>query len=224
MTLLTDFLTSFTLGLLTPLTAVCVLPLYPAFLSFLANQFENEKSKKQYAFFGLLITIGVIVFMLLLGIIFTTILQSSLTNAIGIISPIAFGILAIISLLLIFNIDLSSFIPKFQVPMSKSPTKSALLYGFFFGSIVIPCNPGFIAAFLSRSLLITSPISSMLNFLFFGLGLGFPLLLFSLISVNYSQSIIRFLTHHKRTINFLAGLVMLGISIYYLFFVFSIFG
>jgi cytochrome c-type biogenesis protein len=221
MAILLDFLTSFSLGLLTPLTAVCVLPLYPAFLSFLANQFEN-KSKKHYALFGFLITIGVIIFMLLFGLIFTTILQASLSKIIGIISPIAFAILGLISLLLIFNIEMGSIAPRIKVPTSKSPTFSALFYGFFFGAIVLPCNPGFIAAFLSRSLLASSFFNSMLNFLFFGFGLGFPLLLFSLISVNYSQSIIKFLTHHKRIINFLAGITMLGISIYYLFFVFRI--
>jgi cytochrome c-type biogenesis protein len=220
------FFESFILGLLTPLTAVCVLPLYPAFLTYLANQFNpnDQASKKRYALIGFLITLGVLIFMFLLGLLFTTILQKSLTNVIGIISPIAFAILGIISIFLIFNIDLSRFIPKTKTPTSKHPTLNALIYGFFFGAIVIPCNPAFIAAFLARSVLVTEFFSSMLNFISFGLGLGFPLLLFSLISSNYSQKIISFLTTHKRKINFLAGIVMLGISIYYLFFVFQILG
>jgi cytochrome c-type biogenesis protein len=224
MGILLDFWTSFTLGLLTPLTAVCVLPLYPAFLAYLANQFSpNEQgSRKRYAMFGLLITLGVLIFMFLLGLLFTTIFQTSLTKVIGILSPIAFGILAIISLLLIFNVDFGSFLPKAHAPITKSPTLNALIYGFFFGAIVIPCNPGFIAAFLARTALVTNFFSSMVNFISFGLGLGFPLLVFSLISVNYSQSIIAWLTQRKRAINFLAGIVMLGISMYYLFWVFSI--
>ena len=42
-----DFGSSFVLGLLTPLTAVCVLPLYPGFLSYLASHIgvEGEESK-----------------------------------------------------------------------------------------------------------------------------------------------------------------------------------
>jgi len=219
------FFESFLLGLLTPLTAVCVLPLYPAFLAYLSNQFNpEEQNKKRYALFGFLITLGVIIFMFVLGLLFTTILQKSLTGVIGIVSPIAFGILGIISLFLIFNVDLSRFIPKLKTPTSKHPTLNALLYGFFFGAIVIPCNPAFIAAFLARSVLVTDFFSSMLNFVSFGLGLGFPLLLFSLISANHSQKIISFLTTHKRKINFLAGIIMLGISVYYLFFVFKVLG
>jgi len=226
MSLLTDFFTSFILGLLTPLTAVCVLPLYPAFLAYLANQFSgsDKENRKHYAMFGLLITLGVITFMLLLGLIFTTILQKSLTNAIGIVSPVAFGILGIISILLIFNIDLGRFIPKAKTPTSKHPTINALLYGFFFGAIVIPCNPAFIGAFFARAFLINQFFSSMLNFFAFGLGLGFPLLAFLFLSVSWSQKIIAFTTRYKRAINLIAGLAMLGISLYYLIFVFKVFG
>jgi cytochrome c-type biogenesis protein len=223
---LTDLLSSFVLGLLTPLTAVCVLPLYPGFLAYLTNQFDENDggSRKKYAMFGALITLGVILFMLSFGILFTTLLQVSLTNVIGIVSPIAFGILGVISLLLIFDVDMGRFIPKIKTKQAKNPVLNALLYGFFFGAIVIPCNPGFISAFLARALLFSDFFGSMLNFLLFGFGLGFPLLLFSLISVQWSQKIIGFLTMHKRRINLIAGVAMLGVSIYYLFFVFNVFG
>lgn len=220
-----NFFNSFILGLLTPLTAVCVLPLYPGFLAYLANQFSvKEKGvEKRYAMFGLIITLGVILFMFILGLIFTTLLKLSLTNVIGIVSPIAFGILFFISLFLIFNFDFSKYLPKANVPIVKNPVLNALMYGFFFGAIVIPCNPGFIAAFFARALLFDNFIFSIGNFLFFGFGLGFPLLLFSLISANWSSAIIHFLTRNKRRINFIAGVIMLIISVYYLAFVFKIF-
>jgi cytochrome c-type biogenesis protein len=226
MALIADIITSFLLGLATPLTAVCVLPLYPAFLAYLANNSlgkDEEEQKRGYAGFGFIITLGVISFMLLFGLLFTTLLQHSLTNAVGIISPIAFGILAIISIFMIFDWDIGKFIPKTKVQNSEgSSKKKGFFYGFFFGAIVLPCNPGFIAAFLARSLLMDNFISSMGNFLAFGLGLGFPLLAFSLISANYSRNIIGFLTRHKTGINRLAGVAMLIIALYYLFFVFKI--
>lgn len=224
MPLITNFITSFVLGLLTPLTAVCIIPLYPGFLAYLANQFSVKTPRRQYALFGLLITVGVIIFMLLLGLIFTTLLQQSLTKIIGIVSPIAFIILAIIGLLLIFDVDFSKAFPKMQAPITKNPYKTALLYGFFFGAIVIPCNPAFIGAFFARALLITDPLSSILNFIFFGIGIGFPLLAFSLISAQWSTQIISWITARKRGINLIAGILMLLIALYYLFFVFKIFG
>ena len=222
MALFLDIVTSFVLGLLTPLTAVCVLPLYPGFLAFLSSQFSGEVNKKSYALFGAIIVLGVIVFMLLFGLIFTTLLQQSLTNVIAIVSPIAFAILGIISIFLIFDFDFGRFIPKMKVKTSKNPWKSAFGFGFFFGAIVIPCNPGFIAALLARALLIDNFASSMLSFLSFGVGLGAPLLVFSLISAQWSSSIIGFLTKHKRKINLIAGILMLWISLYYLLCVFSV--
>lgn len=219
-----DFGSSFILGLLTPLTAACVLPLYPGFLAYLASQFSGKPAKKQYALLGLAITLGVILFMSLLGIIFTTALQVSLTKIIGIISPIAFVILGIVSILLILDVDLGRFLPKAQIKTTKNPLLSALVYGFFFGAIVIPCNPAFIAAFFARALLFDSAISSLLNFVSFGVGLGFPLLLFSLLSARWNTVIIAFVTKNRTTINRVAGITMLAISLYYLIFVFQIFG
>jgi cytochrome c-type biogenesis protein len=56
---------SFALGLATPLTAVCVLPLYPGFLAYLSNQ-SGEARLSIGPLAGLMAT-GVIAFMLLLG-------------------------------------------------------------------------------------------------------------------------------------------------------------
>jgi cytochrome c-type biogenesis protein len=217
--IINNFISAFILGLLTPLTAVCVLPLYPGFLAYLSNQTNKKRS---LAYFGLLISGGVILFMLLLGLIFTTILQESLTSVIEIVSPIAFAILLIISILLIFDIDFGKIFPKVKSPITKNPYLTALIYGFLFGAIVIPCNPAFIAALFARSLLILNPIVNIFNFLFFGLGIGAPLLVFSLVSTNYSSQIINYLTSKKRIINLVAGSIMFAISLYYLIFVFNI--
>lgn len=219
-----DIFTAFVLGLLTPLTAVCVLPLYPGFLAYLASKLGVEENKKLLFGFGLIVTLGVIVFMFLLGLIFTTILEVSLTKVIGIISPIAFGILAVISILLIFDVDIGKYIPRANVPVMKNPLFDAFVYGFFFGAIVIPCNPLFIAALFTRTLASMNIVINMLSFVAFGIGIGFPLLVFSAISGAKSKAVINFLVGQKRKINLIAGIFMLGVSLYYLIFVFRIFG
>ena len=227
-----DLLTSFILGLLTPLTAVCVLPLYPGFLAYLSAQFSTKQTSKveqprnRIAIFGLIVVAGVILFMLLLGLIFTTLLKVSLTKVIGIVSPIAFGILVIISLLLIFNVDIGKYLPKLRTPTTKAknPWLNALIFGFFFGAIVIPFNPLFIAALFTKTIAGTNFIANMLNFLVFGIGIGAPLLVFSILSTTASSSIINWLTKQRRNINLVTGVIMLAISLYYLIFVFKIFG
>lgn len=219
------FLEAFLLGLFTPLSAVCVLPLYPGFLVYLSNQLSGkEPDRKTIALFGLLITFGVILFMFLLGLIFTTILRESLTSVIGIVSPISFGILILISLLLIFDIEMGKLLPRVRTPFAKSPFKSAFIYGFFFGAIVVPCNPAFIAVLFTRTVSTMDFIENILRFVSFGVGMGTPLLAFSLISTASSTAIIGFLVRHKRGVNFSAGIIMLIISVYYLIFVFRVLG
>ncbi len=182
----------------------------------------KEKNEKLPIIFGLIISAGVILFMALLGILFTTILQVSLTKIIGIISPIAFGILFIISILLILDFDIGKFLPRTNISNDRSPIITAFLYGFFFGAIVVPCNPAFIAALFAKSLASMGFVENFLNFIAFGLGLSFPLLVFSAISTAKSKSIIRFLVANKRKINLSAGIIMLVISVYYLVFVFRV--
>jgi cytochrome c-type biogenesis protein len=217
----TNIAAAFFLGLLTPLTAVCVLPLYPGFLAYLSNQ---AGPKRPIALFGIAVTLGVIAFMFILGLIFTTILQASLTNVIGVVSPIAFTILLFISILLILNIDISRFIPKAKAKVGGSPFRNSFFYGFFFGAIVIPCNPLFIAALFAGSLSATGFAANMISFLSFGVGMAFPLLVFSLVSQTKSQAVIGFMVKHKNIINRGAGILMFVISLYYIIFVFNVFG
>ena len=220
-----DFLTSFWLGLLTPLGALCVLPLLPGFLAYLVNKIHSKKKKDaSILVVGLLASSGVIIFMFVLGLLFTTILQKSLTKVISIVSPIAFGLLVILSLVLIFNIEIGTFFPKVKLPATKNPSLGAFVFGFFFGAIVIPCNPAFIAAMFTKTAAVsaTSFVVNILNFFFFGMGIATPIFAFSLISAQSSTKVIRFLTKYRKTINIIAVMIMLAVSLYYLFFVFKI--
>jgi cytochrome c-type biogenesis protein len=222
---LTNIWLSFIAGLFAPIAAVCVLPLYPGFLAYLANQLSGKESKKStFVVLGLVVTLGVIVSMMLFGLIFTTILKSSLTQAIGIISPIAFGILGIVSLLMIFDFDLGKFFPQVHAPIKKNPFVSSFIFGFFFGAIVLPCNPASLVVLFALSTTTADFVLNLVNFFVFGVGMATPLLVFAIISSARSKAVIDFLTRNKRRINLIAGVIMLGISLYYMLFVFKIFG
>jgi cytochrome c-type biogenesis protein len=158
----------------------------------------------------------------------------SLTNIIEIASPIAFGILLIISLLLItigilslaFNkdIDVTRFLPRGRAPLVRNPWVSAFLYGLFFGAIVVPCNPAFIAVLFTTTAISTDFALNIVRFVFFGLGIGFPLIVIAAISSAATDTIINFLTRRfvKEIIYLIAGIIMLGISLYYLIVVFKV--
>jgi len=210
-------------GIIAPLTATCVLPLYPGFISFLANQASKKgENKKHLVLLGLLVSLGLILFMTLLGIIFTTILQISLTVVVQIISPIAFTLLAIVSILMILGIDIGKAFHSMNAPTVKSPKLNAFLYGFFFGAIIIPCNPGIIAVFFTRTVSTVGFIGNITSFLVFAIGMALPLLILAVLTQSFGKSIINFLTKNKRAIDIIAGIIMLAISLYYLITVFRV--
>ena len=209
-------------GLVTAGTAFCVIVLYPAFLARLARQVsedpEARNNPRVLGFFGVLVTVGVISFMALVGVVFTFVLEESVNLIVEYISPIAFTVLLIIGVALMFDIKFSRQVRPIRI---KDPHWAAFVYGFFFGAIVIPCNPGIIALAFARASLI--PVGErMAAFLAFGIGIGTPLLAFSLVSRAASRWILSFLVDHKTAINRVAGAIMVGVSIYYLFWVFRV--
>lgn len=220
LSVLLNFWISFLAGVFAPLGAVCVLPLYPGFLSYLASRSDAEKNVVK---FGWIITAGVVVSMFLIGLVFSYLLESSLTGAIGIISPIAFFILFVISLFLIFGFDFGGLFPRYNAKIFKNSVLTSFVFGLFFGAIVLPCNPASLAVLFAVSTSTMSFLVNLANFVLFGIGMASPLLVFAYISSASSGRIIAYLSEHKKGINLVAGLIMLVISLYYLIFVFRIY-
>lgn len=268
----------FLIGLATPLSAVCVLPLYPGFVVYLSNQSPGGASAASAsasgspapesgsgstppetasgsgsgtggastgagavatatgrvpgggsggyspALLGVLVVAGVLAFMLGIGLLFSFVLQESLTVVVGSVSPLAFGLLAAISVVLLLDLEVFSRLPSVDPPQDRHPVVTALGYGFFFGAIVIPCNPGLIAFFLARSFLVTDPVGKLLSFFAFGLGMGAPLLGLALVSESLGKRFTRALARRKSVVNRVAGAIMLYVSAYYLLTVFDVFG
>jgi cytochrome c-type biogenesis protein len=204
---------SFSLGFATPLTAVCVIPLYPGFLAYLSNQDESAPS---VAKLGVLVALGVVSFMGILGLVFTTWLQQSLTGVVETVSPVAFTLLALFSLALIADFHPQSRLPSVEPPQTRYPSLSAFAYGAFFGAIVLPCNPGFIGIFFSRFLLFADPVVNMARFLAFGAGIATPLLAFAVVSEPWRDRVIGFLTSHRRGVDVATGVLMFVVAAYYL--------
>ncbi len=221
MGLVTEALTSFTLGVATPLSAVCVIPLYPAFLAFLSNQDENAPP---IAVLGVLVALGVIGFMAAIGVLFTTLLETSLTAVVEVVSPPAFALLAVLGVVLVADLHPQARLPTVEPPQTRFPSLSAFAYGAFFGAIVLPCNPGFISVFFARAFLFSDPVSSLANFGAFGVGMASPLLAFALVSEPWRDRVLGVLTGHRRAINAVTGFVLVAISLYYLFVVFEVAG
>jgi cytochrome c-type biogenesis protein len=218
------FAEMFWIGVVTPLTAVCVLPLYPAFISYLASAGEGESRRRSPALLGGLVVAGVISFMTVAGLLFVVVLGTGIENGfVGRFGPWAFGVLGVIGAVLLADPGGFSRLPAVEPPHTERPALSAFGYGFFFGGIIIPCNPGFIGLFFARqAVLFEGTLQNMLGFLLFGLGIGAPLLAFALLSESLGRRATTTLARYSDPINRGVGGFLLFIAVYYLVFVFTV--
>ncbi|WP_290818641.1 cytochrome C biogenesis protein [Halovivax sp.] len=216
------FVELFLIGVATPLTAACVIPLYPAFLAFLADRGDAEGGPSIVAL-GALVTAGVLACMALIGLVFSAVLQTSLTRVVETVSHAAFAVLAVVGAILLLDLGVFSRLPAIEPPHSAHPSVSAFGYGFFFGAIVLPCNPALIALFFARvPILFDSRLESFLGFLAFGAGIGAPLLAFSLVSQPFARQVTRTLARYSGPVNRVTGGIVLAIAAYYLVVVFAV--
>ncbi|MEF8779833.1 MAG: cytochrome c biogenesis protein CcdA [Haloferacaceae archaeon] len=218
------FAEMFWIGVATPLTAVCVLPLYPAFVSYLASAGGDDGRRRSPAVLGLLVVAGVISFMAVVGYLFVVVLGAGIEGGfVGRFGPWVFAVLALVGAVLLVDPAGFSRLPSLEPPHTEHPHVSAFAYGFFFGGVVIPCNPGFIGLFFARqAVLFEGAVQNMVGFLLFGLGIGAPLLAFAILSESLGRRVTRTLARYSNPINRLVGGFLLFVAVYYLAFVFAV--
>jgi cytochrome c-type biogenesis protein len=222
MVFLVELLLSFGLGFAANLNP-CVLPLYPGFLSYIANKPEVAEKKNFTRTAGFYVLAGLMIFMILIGVI-TASLGLSIGNFVSTVSPIAFGILVILGVLLLFNIDLTKLLPQWKTPVLKNPYTSALIFGFLYGPIVIPCNAPLVFAVFAFSASVTGFLNTFALFMAFGLGLGIPLVIIGFLSAAKGSWLIKKFVKYHTLINRIAGTLLIILGLYELIFVFRIFG
>ena len=220
--MLSDWGVAFVAGLLTPLGAVCVLPLYPGYLSFLSVHAGAAEGLRARIFLGLIAGGGILVSMLAFGLIVVSLLSLPISGALDIISPVAYTALLLIGLVLISGRSPEIPLPSPRIPSEKNPFLGAFLFGLFFGILILPCNAAPVAILLVLSTSALGFLSSLTSFILFGAGMAVPLIAISAMSALKGNQVTGFLVNHRRTINLLTGALMVAVSVYYLFGVFRV--
>jgi cytochrome c-type biogenesis protein len=220
--MLSDWGIAFAAGLLAPLGAVCVLPLYPGYLSFLSRQAGAAEGLRARIILGLIAGGGILVSMLAFGLIVVSLLALPLSGALGIISPAAYSVLLVIGLLFMTGWRPEIALPSPRIPEEKSPFLGAFVFGLFFGILILPCNAAPIAILLALSTSALGFLSSLTSFILFGAGMAVPLVALSALSTLRGNQVSAYLVKHRRIINMLTGALMVAVSVYYLFGVFRV--
>jgi cytochrome c-type biogenesis protein len=202
-------LTSLLLGLLTT-TSPCILPLYPSFLAYLSGQ--NEMGKRKY-FLGVFVLAGVLTMMLALGGLIA-LLAVPVGSVLAYILPLADFLILLLGILLLLNQNPFKTIPQIQLPALNHPYGNAYVYGLLYGPIALPCSGPMVVSIFALSITVGEAVSQLWLFLWFGLGLGMPLLVLSFLSAALQRQLIMLFARHSRVVNFIGGLLLVGVAIY----------
>ena len=206
---------AFLAGVLTPAGAVCVLPLYPAFLAHLAGPGSRELAAGRALRIGSAAFAGILISMLCAGLIFTFIFRTALSSATYWLIPLLYGVLLVVSIFMILGADIRIPHVGSVLRIPGSPLAQSFMFGMFFGLIALPCNPGPLILLFAISSSAISAIENFFVFLAFGLGMAIPLLLISLALAIRPDMTAAFLSRYKRELQIFSGIVLLAISVLY---------
>lgn len=202
-------ITSLLLGLLAT-TSPCILPLYPGFLAYLSGQ--QEMGKQKY-FLGLFVIAGVLTMMLTLGGIIAM-LAIPIGNMLAYLLPFADLLILLLGIMLLLDYNPFKTLPQIRMPVLHHPYMNAFMYGLLYGPIALPCSGPMVVSIFALSFTVGEAFSQLWTFLWFGLGLGIPLLVLSFLSAALQRQLTVFFVRHRQMVNIISGLLLVGIAIY----------
>jgi cytochrome c-type biogenesis protein len=200
---------TFLLGILASMSP-CVLPLYPGFLSYLSAQ--NEMGTGRYLL-GVFVLTGVLSMMLALGGLIA-LLAVPIGNVLAYVIPLADLLILFMGILLLTNHNPFKTLPQTHIRSLRHPYFNAYAYGLLYGPITLPCSGPLVVGIFALSFTAGEALGQLQVFLWFGLGLGMPLLILSLLSAGLQRQLTTLFARHGRLINFISGLILIGIAIY----------
>lgn len=201
--------TSLLLGLLAS-ASPCILPLYPGYLAYLGSQ--GELGKQKY-FLGLFVLAGVLTMMITLGGVIA-LLAIPIGRLLLYMIPLADLLILLLGILLLLNQNPFKALPQVQVPLLRHPYSNAFAYGLLYGPIALPCSGPLLVAIFALSLTVTEAFSRLWTFLWFGLGMGLPLLILSFFSVAFQRQLASLFARATRAVNLIGGLLLMGAALY----------
>ena len=208
-----QFLEAFSLGNAAILGNVCMLPLYPGLFVLMANQREDPRTARTVKWMGVLVLAGIVTVMVSLGFLFHQI-QRSVADVLGWLLPVMYGSVLVLGIAMVIGRNPFARLSGTQVPILRSPAATAYVYGMLLAPLTLPCTgPLIVSAFVVGSVSGSGAlVDSLLYFLWFALGFGWPLVLLPLLAAPAQRQITGFLTRRHRLITVASGLLLVGIA------------
>jgi cytochrome c biogenesis protein CcdA len=210
---MSELIQAFVLGNGAILTNVCILPLYPGLIAWLAGTAQNERMRSATRWLGLFVLLGVLSLMIVVGGILYA-LQQSFGAVLPVLLPIIYAVVIALGLLMLTGRNPFNRLSSVQMPALRNPYVGAYLYGVLLGPMTLPCaGPIVVSAFLLGAGSIGALGESLLYFLAFGLGFGWPLVLLPLLAVPLQRRLIGVATQRYALLTRLSGVLLIAIGI-----------
>ena len=101
-----------------------------------------------------------------------------------------------------------------QAPLLRNPYLTAYLYGLLLGPMTLPCaGPIVLSAFLLGASSFTQLANSLLYFLAFGLGFGWPLVLLPLLTQPFQRQFTQWTTRYYGALTVASGVLLVLIGV-----------
>ena len=208
---------AFLLGNSAILTNVCVLPLYPGLIAYLAGNAQNERTQGATRWMGLLVLAGVLTLMTLVGALLF-LLQQTFGAILPLVLPVIYGVVIVLGLLMILGRNPFAGLSTMQAPVLSNPYVGAYVYGLLLGPMTLPCaGPVVVSAFLLGAGSTAQLADELIYFFVFGLGFGWPLVLLPFVAAPLQRRFTRWMTHHYGLLTRASGLLLAGIGLFGLF-------
>lgn len=208
-----ELVQAFVLGNAAILTNVCMLPLYPGLIAYMAGTVQSS-SQRISPWLGIPVLAGVLSMMLGIGGLLY-LLQASFSSVLPWLLPLIYLAVVVFGALMLMGRNPLRTLTAVQTPLARNPYWSAFSYGLFLGPMTLPCTgPLVVSAFLLGSGSAQALGSSLLYFLAFGLGFGWPLVLLPLLAHPFQQRFIRWTTRHHRLLTSASGILLVAIGLF----------
>lgn len=209
-----ELVQAFILGNGAILTNVCMLPLYPGLIAFLAGNSQNENARRGMAWLGVFVLAGVLTMMTGVGFVLYA-LQQTVGDILGVLLPIIYIVVIGLGVLMLTGRNPFAGLARSQSPALRNPFLSAYVYGLLLGPMTLPCTgPIIVTAFLLGAGSATELANGLLYFLAFGVGFGWPLVVLPLFAVPLQRRFTNWLAKNHTALTRVSGLLLVGIGIF----------
>lgn len=208
------YLGAFLLGNAAILGNVCMLPLYPGLIAFLAGRGQDGHVRGGGVVLGACVLAGVLATMIALGFVLFAIGQT-FSRILPWLLPVTYGIVFALGVAMVLGRNPLARLATAPTPMLANPYAASLLYGGLLAPMTLPCTgPVVIAAFVLGVGSAAALGESLAYVLAFGLGFGWPLVVLPLVAMPLQRGITRWLAGSSQMLGRLAGVLLIGIALF----------